>query len=331
MPATRRHRQAAPSAEAVGPTESAGLRQGAEDASTRKQELLELVSLLSDYECEHLLRAVKDVAVGERFWEGDIGIFYNEYVKARYFNFVRNPAAFGFAAPQSEGGIYAPIPIEKSYPEAQRVPLPPPVRVTTSITDLLKNRRSRRDYAQGSISLAQLATLLELGCGTTGAVSAYGYSNVPLRTFPSTGALQAMEIYLFAQRVDGVASGLYHYNPTGRALELLKPGDHMPMIRELVPGQPGAASSAALLIFTGCYERVRWKYGARAYRYMCMDIGFLGENLHLASEAMSLSFCAIAGFIEDELELYLGINGQDEMALLVASVGLHTSASPASV
>jgi hypothetical protein len=52
-------------------------------ASPRKQELLELANVLSDYECEHLVRAVKDVAVGERFWEGDVGIFYNEYVKTR--------------------------------------------------------------------------------------------------------------------------------------------------------------------------------------------------------------------------------------------------------
>ena len=131
-----------------------------------------------------------------------------------------------------------------------------------------------------------------------------------------------MELYLFVQKVEGIAPGLYHYSPIDRALELLKPGDHTPTIKVLVPGQPGVCSSAALMVFTGCYERIRWKYGARGYRYMCMDIGFMGENLHLAAEAMRLGFCAIAGFIEDELEHFLGVDGQNEMALLVASVGV---------
>jgi hypothetical protein len=48
--------------------------QQCEGLSPRKQELLDHVNLLSDYECEHLLRAVKNVATGERFWEGDVGI-----------------------------------------------------------------------------------------------------------------------------------------------------------------------------------------------------------------------------------------------------------------
>jgi SagB-type dehydrogenase family enzyme len=313
--------KAATMAEPVNPTQLVATVEEAEKPSPRKQELLDIASLLSDYECEHLLRLVKDVAAGERFWEGDVGIFYNEYVKARYFNYVRNPAAFGSAAPQSAAGIYAPIPIEKRYPDAKRIPLPTPERMSASITDLLLNRRSRREYAELSLSLAQLATLLEHGCGTTGAVSTYGYKNVPLRTFPSSGGLQATELYLFVQKVEGVGHGLYHYNPTGRALELLKPGDHMPLVKVLVPGEPLVGGSAAVMVFTGCYERIRWKYGARAYRYMCMDIGFMGENLYLAAEAMQLGFCAIAGFIEDELEQFLGIDGQNEMALLVASVG----------
>ena len=301
---------------------------GMKEISLRKRELLELVALLSDYECEHLARAVKNVAAGERFWEGDVGTFYNEYVKARYFNYVQNPTAFGSAAPQTEAGIYAPIPIDKSYPDAECLSFPPPGSLTTNLTDLMRSRRSRREYAEGSVSLAQLSTWLMHGCGITGAIAAYGYNSVPLRTFPSTGGLQAMEVYLFVQSVDGLKSGLYHYNSAKHVLDLIKIGDHASMIKLLVPGHPGIDKSAVVLVITGCYDRVRWKYGARAYPYMCMDIGFLGENLYLAAEAMELGFCAIAGFIEDELELYLGIDGDNEMALLVGSFGLRRAERP---
>jgi nitroreductase len=55
-----------------------------------------------------------------------------------------------------------------------------------------------------------------------------------------------------------------------------------------------------------------------------MDIDFVCENLYLVAESMGLAFCAVAGFMEDELEGYLQIDGQSEMALLVASLGLRS-------
>jgi hypothetical protein len=43
------------------------------------------VELLSDDECRYLAHTVGDIAAGERFWEGDFGLLYNEYAKLRYF------------------------------------------------------------------------------------------------------------------------------------------------------------------------------------------------------------------------------------------------------
>ena len=76
-------------------------------------------------------------------------------------------------------------------------------------------------------------------------------------------------------------------------------------------------------MLTGYYDRLRWKYGERAYRYMCMDTGFLAENLYLAAEAMGLGACAIAGFIDDAVEKLLGVDGKSEVVLLLATVGVR--------
>jgi SagB-type dehydrogenase family enzyme len=55
---------------------------------------------------------------------------------------------------------------------------------------------------------------------------------------------------------------------------------------------------------------------------MCVDIGFLGQNLYLVAETMGMGVCAIAGFLDEEIEQFLGVDGQDEIALLLATVGI---------
>jgi hypothetical protein len=169
-----------------------------------KERLRDMVDLMSEYECQHLLRMVDPVVAGERFWEGDVAIFYNEYVKMRSFNVSRNPASFVSTAPAKQKGIFAPIPLVKSYPTADRIRLPPPKHIRESLSDVIVRRRSRRIYQDRPISLEQLATLLQHAAGITASVAAYDFNRLPLRTFPSAGGLQAPECYCFVRTVEGV-------------------------------------------------------------------------------------------------------------------------------
>ena len=72
----------------------------------------------------------------------------------------------------------------------------------------------------------------------------------------------------------------------------------------------------------GNHERLRWKYGERAYRFLCIDAGVLPEDLLLTAEALGLGACAISGFADDLVEELLEINGRDEIALLLVTVGV---------
>jgi len=297
---------------------------------SNKEELKRLVDVLGEDECAHLLRSVQHVAGGQRFWEGDVALLYNEYVKAHYATFEENPNTVVSAGPEMEGGVFAPIPIVKPYLGAERVTLPDAEVLPTTVTQAMIGRRSRREYSGGAISLLQLSTLLQHSCGTTGFMRAYDYTRIPLRSFPSSGGLQAPELYLSVQAVDGVPPGLYHYHVIDHALESVRAGNHGATLRTLALGQPYVEASAVVFLICGNYERVRWKYGERAYRYMCMDVGFLGENIYLAAEALGLGACAIAGFIDDVIEDLLGINGQDEMILLLLTLSvLQSKASSA--
>lgn len=285
--------------------------------SVAKEELHRLTDVLSDYECSHLLRAVRGVAEGDRFWEGDCGHFYNEYVKVRYFPSSRNSPT----APSSETGAFVPLALVKAYPDADRVPLPMADPLEPSLGDTLLHRRSRRNYADAPLTLPQLSTLLYHAAGATTSAPAYGLPALPLRTFPSHGGLQSPELYVAARAVTGLPPGLYHYHALDHALERFACGDHAARLRQLTFDEEYVESAAAVLLMTGYYERLKWKYGERAYRFMCLDAGFLGQNVYLTAEAMGLGVCALSGFAQDAVEELLKIDGKDEIALLCLTLG----------
>jgi len=289
--------------------------------ASKRAELHALVDLLSEYECEHLEAVLGDVAAGDRFWERDVGIMYNEYVKARYFDLSRNLSSLVPAGPAYDDAPFAPIPLVKSYPKATRVQLAEPTHPIVGAADAMLSRRSRRAYSSEAMSPAQLSSLLHLSAGVTCYAEGYGYRRWPLRSFASSGGLQTPELYAFVRSVEGLSSGLYHYQPVDHEIELLADAFDDGLLAAIGLGQPFIKTAAVVFAITGYYARARWKYGERSFRYMCMDVGFLGENLYLAAEALGLGACAIAGFIDDALERMLGVDAREEMAMLLFAVG----------
>jgi SagB-type dehydrogenase family enzyme len=291
------------------------------EARSARAALERRLAMLSDLEVAELLPLFDDVSIGRRFWEDAISTLYNERVKFRANT--RDDSGVPIpAAPESEAGIFAPIPIVKAVDALDRIALPDAEPVALDVGRALERRRSRRDYTGGSIPAGQLATMLHLAAGVTGRTRGYGYNTLPLRTFPSSGGLGVPEVYVVVRAVGDIPAGLYHFDPTDRSLGLLRPGDHGRLLQECCLGQPMLATASVTVLVTGCFARLRWKYGERAYRYMCMDIGYLGQSLYLAGEGLGLGVCAIAGFMDDAVEQFLGVDGRDEIPLLLTTIGV---------
>lgn len=288
---------------------------------TRKDELHRLVDVLSEYECSHLLGAVGRVVQGERFWEDDIGLLYDQYVKLRRLNF-RQGSGIGTkqAAPES---AFVPIPVSSaSVNGREQVELPASFSLESSLAATLGCRRSRRDYSGAAISTETLSTLLSYSCGITGYAAAYRYSKFPLRSFPSHGGLQSPEVYLSAEAVEGLPAGLYRYRPLGHLLETCAAGSHRAELTAAAFNEAAVANASVVLIITGCYERLQWKYGERSYRFMCIDCGFLAQNVYLVAEALGLGACAISGFIQDSVEEMLRLDSRREIPLMLLTLGV---------
>lgn len=289
---------------------------------TPKEELQQLVAVLSEKECAELLRSVREIAGGERFWENDVAILYNEYIKHRSFKLRSDGLTDTRMKQSADNGeeIFAPIPITKPYIGVAQTQLPEPADISTPFSSVVLERASQHTYSD-ELSPSQLSTLLHHACGVIDFVSAYGYDRLPVRTFPSVGALQAPEVYLLIRAVRNIPQGLYHYRPLGNALEYLKSADYSHQVSAMASDQERLESSALVCVITGSYERLRWKYGPRAYRLMCIDSGFLSENLCLTAKALGLQARIITEFVDESIEQLIGVDGKDEMVLLLVSIG----------
>ena len=295
-------------------------------AAKGRQRLRQLAKDLTQDECEHLVALVERVETGERPWEQDVAVFYNDYVKMRRRNTDPAPGLFAVPGPITEDGIFASVAVSRWFGTAERLPLPPPQTLDQPHGQVVATRRTVSRYLEQAISLEQLSTLLHSGAGVTGAAPGYGYRALPRRTFPTAGGLSSPELYVISTAVTGLQPGVYHYDPRYHAVDVLSVGDRRPALIAAAPGQPFIGTAAVTLVMTGCYSRLRWKYGPRAYRYMCMDVGCQAQNLHLAAAALGLGTCLVAGFMEEPFEQLVGVDGTDEMALLLATIGLPAEA-----
>jgi len=183
--------------------------------------------------------------------------------------------------------------------------------------DVMMNRRSRRSYSEKPVSFKELSMLLT---ATQRVVeSGPGYS---LRAAPSAGARHPLETYLCINRVDSLEPGLYLYLPFDHALIPMRSGtDVSTLLRRACLDQIMLERSAVNFIWTAVIDRSRWKYQQRAYRYIYLDAGHNCQNLYLACEALGTGCCAIAAFDDDAVNHILSVDGIEEFAIYLATVG----------
>jgi SagB-type dehydrogenase family enzyme len=181
---------------------------------------------------------------------------------------------------------------------------------------ILQRRRSIRDYTPAPLSVSEISNLLWATQGITEEASSPWY-----RTVPSAGALHPIDTYLIVNRVEGLDPGIYFLNVTDFSLEMKSKGDFSPQIARAALDQEMAQAAAVVFVWVAVIRRSSQKYRQRAYRYIYLDCGHIAQNLYLAATAMNLGCCGIAAFFDDEVNNLVGVDGQEETAIYLATVG----------
>ncbi len=209
----------------------------------------------------------------------------------------------------------------KTYPHCRlKVELPKEFDESEAcIEDVIRRRRSIREFSGEALELEELAKLLYFSYGITGTLQSE--VPLPLRAAPSGGALYPLEIYPVVFNVQGLDAGIYHYNVKSHQLELLQLGSFEQTVCDCTMGQAMVLKASVVFLITAMFDRNLWKYRERGYRYTLLDAGHLSENLYLMATAMDLGCCAVGGFLDDDLNHLLDIDGVHESTLYVIVVG----------
>ena len=217
-----------------------------------------------------------------------------------------------------------------NYPGHHAVALPkefPPS--PAPFESILTNRRSEHHFSGKPISLEALARVLFFGDGIVSKLASEEGGSFSLRTAPSGGGLYPVELYCFALRVNDLPSGSYFYNPLQNQLELLSEADFSVPLAEATSLKREARAAAVCIALVGVLPRSSFKYGQRAYRFVLLEAGHIAQNILLTAESLGLGGLAVGGFMDDQVNALLRLDGCQEFVIYLVLVGNKAQAASA--
>lgn len=172
------------------------------------------------------------------------------------------------------------------------------------------DRRSTRGYSGDAIASEQLARIL---------AAAYLPEEVRLHEQPSL-ARESLMTFIAVSAVDGLADGVYYLAPQGLELRLIRAGDPAKALQFLCLGQELGGDAAVVVFHAADLAAMVKRHGDRAYRYLHLDAGILGQRLNLAALAEGLGASGIGGFFDDHITQLLGIPSE-QAVVYVTTIG----------
>ena len=175
---------------------------------------------------------------------------------------------------------------------------------SVSVEKAIAERRSIRQFTDDPLSLEIVSQMMWAAQGIT--------DGDGKRTAPSAGATYPLEIYLVANRVEGLKSGIYHYLVDSHELEAIIIQDLGKPLREAARGQNMVEKAAFNIVIAADYQRTTARYGERGERYVHIEVGHAAENLFLQSEELGLGTVVVGAFDDDEVARLLQLQADTE-------------------
>lgn len=186
---------------------------------------------------------------------------------------------------------------------ASAVKLPSPrFKGEVSVEEAIKKRRSCRSYLPTSLSRAYLSQILWAAQGVT---DKEGFH----RSVPSAGACFPLEVIVVIGEagVERIPAGIYRYRPSPHDLELIFTGEFRPALSRAAGEQNFIQEAPVSLVIVAEYGRTTRRYSERGLRYVHLDVGHVGQNVHLQAEALGLGTVVVGAFDDQEVARVLNL------------------------
>lgn len=185
------------------------------------------------------------------------------------------------------------------------IKLPPgQSRGNVSLEEAIARRRSVRRYRTESLDLSQLSQILWSAQGIT--------RGQHFRAVPSAGATYPLELFVLVgqKTVNQLEAGIYRYLADSHSLRLHRQGDFRLDLAAAALGQEFIAEAPADIVICAAYDRTCRRYSSRGERYVHMEVGHAGQNIHLQAVALGLASVEVGAFQDEDVSKVLGAEEQ---------------------
>ena len=79
--------------------------------------------------------------------------------------------------------------------------------------------------------------------------------------------------------------------------------------------------AGVVFVLTAIFDRSRFKYGERGFRYVYIEAGHISQNIALQATSLGLGSVPIGAFHDEAVNLLLGLDIEQEAAIYLHPVG----------
>lgn len=235
----------------------------------------------------------------------------------------RTQRPFGGTYP-FQGTSIAPTPFVRE-PAETSIPLPVPEgdERGAAFFDILESRRSVREFDDDHpITRDELGELLWRTVRVRN-LYADDFGGVADRPYPSGGAVHELDVYVAVRLVEGLAPGVYRYDPVdNRLVPVVGDSPDFQMWMNAVPPWPQIDSRPqATLVISARFSRVMWKYQSMAYALILKNAGVLLQTFYLAVTALGLGGCALGAGDSERFSRLSGLDPYEESSVAEFAIG----------
>lgn len=187
------------------------------------------------------------------------------------------------------------------------VPAFPAVQGELGLSQVLWQRRSRRNFTAEPLARSSFEGLLDLMCRT---------APMDRPSEPRYGA--GVAIGALVGSVDGYLPGVYLLSPGDRRLERVIGGATTAAMAAVCLDQMWLAAASVHFLLMANLSALDACWGARGYRYAMLGAGRIGQRLYLGATALGLGCCGIGALYDDEARRLLGMNADAGLLYLLA-------------
>lgn len=184
-----------------------------------------------------------------------------------------------------------------------------------TLEDALRKRATIREMTGGAISRDVLDKLVWAAYGNT-----HNDGKYKLRTAPSAGATYPIEVHLAAERVEGLADGIYRYDSGSEKLLPVRPGSFLKSICAISLDQDFIPLSNLAFVLAYHPAKIEKHYGRESRKYALLECGHIAQNILLMTSALGLGGVPVGAFYHKKLGSIIDLAGNRE-ALYMICVG----------